>query len=298
MNGLFNDNHTLELVPEGASAAAPVGYVFASAGDGGVSQVQRWILYKTYKPIFLKKIELRVPSSPSLRFSSLSAWKAAVTGALWQDGATYVKVNSTVARSIASAKAPKLPDSIRPPLPQLTIEQAAALQAGLGGERAEEAPVDARRAASIVTGASQQYPASERLSGSALQHSASAGLAHPVISEEDLDDGVPWQIQIRALLVQRKARAADVVAHVYGTDKVNASNADCEINYEYWVVPPEYLPPPASAQSGRSTILDFTSTSPQTTAAQFIAEMAATAEQGSQLIAASCVYFKQLPRSI
>ncbi|WP_437818493.1 hypothetical protein [Sorangium sp. So ce1078] len=297
MNGLFNDNHTLELVPEGSGAAAPVGYVFASAGDGGVSQVQRWILYKNYIPLFVKKIELRVPSSPNRRYSSLSAWKAAVTGALWQDGATYVKVNSTVSSSIASAKAPKLPDSIRPPLSRLSVEHAAALMASNGGERAEEAPIDARRAAQAVAGAGRRDPEAERISGSALQRIAGAGLSRPALAD-DLDEAVPVQIQIRALLLQRKAGAPDVVSHVYGTDKVNATNADCEINYEYWVVPPQYLPLPASAQSGRSTILDFTSTSPKTTTAQFLAEMAATSGQGSQVVAASCVYFKQLPQSI
>ncbi|AGP36033.1 hypothetical protein [Sorangium cellulosum] len=297
MNGLFNDNHTLELVPEGSGAAAPVGYVFASAGDGGVSQVQRWILYKTYQPFFVKKIELRVPSSPSRRYSSLSAWKAAVTGALWQDGATYVKVNSAVSSAIAGAKAPKLPDSIRPPLSRISVEHAPALNASAGREGAAEVSIDARRAAQSVAGAGQGDLEAERLSDRALRRIAGAGLSRPTRADE-LDDAVPAQIQIRALLLQRKAGAPDVVAHVYGTDKVNASNADCELNYEYWVVPPQYQPLPASAQGGRSTILDFTTASQKTTTAKFLAEMAATSAQGSQVVAASCVYFKQLPQSI
>jgi hypothetical protein len=113
----FADNITLELFD--VTKTSVVGYVFASAGASGVTQEQRWVLYAEYVSPPVRTVVLRRPTTTSLEFTSLDAFRGALragTGGIWRDGARYVKVNAATQAEIPSAPVP-------PPFPSVRLTE-------------------------------------------------------------------------------------------------------------------------------------------------------------------------------
>ena len=98
LTGVFANNFALQIIQIDGSTEVPVGFVFASPGTGLGTQVQRWVLYRGFSSKVGDVIELRCPKDTSRQYTSFAAWRDALNGntGLWMNGATYVKVNTSV----------------------------------------------------------------------------------------------------------------------------------------------------------------------------------------------------------
>jgi len=137
MRSPFTDNTTYQIQHvDAAGEHEVVGHVFACpSSSSGVDQEQRWVLRAAYFKVLqdimggVRREDWLIFRIPPLahRYTSLEAWTTALkdsvnrTGFLWQDGATYVKVNTKNYAAVPTIIEPP-PD----PYPSLSSARASA----------------------------------------------------------------------------------------------------------------------------------------------------------------------------